>query len=162
MAFAGWCSASLLRGAGPGERRGGREKGSKNKATVEREMEVARAVAALNRPLVWMVVRTRAKMAQRKKLAWYLLGLQPLLAIECLVTNEGWVADPVKAGAAGPPLQGLPPSHTRPPRSTAGHRDAASSAIFARIHAAANSICQRSTRDRERHASQPTAIPLAA
>src|SRR5438132_10042863 len=43
-----------------------------------------------------------------------------------------------KAGAAGPPLQGLPPSHTRPPRSTVGHRDAASSAIFARIHAAGN------------------------
>src|SRR5450432_1351682 len=28
---------------------------------------------------------------------------------------------PPKAGAAGPPLQGLPPSHTRPPRSTAGN-----------------------------------------
>ena len=37
-----------------------------------------------------------------------------------------------------PDLQGLPPSHTRPPRSTADHRDAASSAIFARIHAAGN------------------------
>jgi hypothetical protein len=45
---------------------------------------------------------------------------------------------PPKAGAAGPPLQGLPPSHTRPPRSTADHREAASSAIYARIHAAAN------------------------
>jgi hypothetical protein len=39
------------REAGPGERRGGREKGSRNKARVEREMEIARAVAALNRPL---------------------------------------------------------------------------------------------------------------
>jgi hypothetical protein len=28
---------------------------------------------------------------------------------------------PPKAGAAGPPLQGLPPSHTRPPRSAAGN-----------------------------------------
>src|SRR6266852_2579289 len=28
---------------------------------------------------------------------------------------------PPKAGAAGPPLQGLPPSHTWPPRSTAGN-----------------------------------------
>jgi hypothetical protein len=28
---------------------------------------------------------------------------------------------PPKAGAAGPPLQGLPPSHTRPPSSTAGN-----------------------------------------
>ena len=28
---------------------------------------------------------------------------------------------PPKAGAAGPPLQDLPPSHTRPPRSTAGN-----------------------------------------
>src|SRR6266478_5494434 len=48
---------------------------------------------------VWMVVRTRAKMAQRKKLAWHLRGLQPLLAIERLVTNEGWVGDPVKAAS---------------------------------------------------------------
>ena len=37
-----------------------------------------------------------------------------------------------------PDLQGLPPSHTRPPRSTAERRDAASSAIFARIYAAGN------------------------
>src|SRR5580704_7261273 len=28
---------------------------------------------------------------------------------------------PPKAGAAGPPLQGLPPGHTRPQRSTAGN-----------------------------------------
>ena len=46
---------------------------------------------------------------------------------------------------AGPPLQGLPPSHTRPPRSTADHRDAASSAIFARIHAAGNSPTMSTT-----------------
>ena len=46
---------------------------------------------------------------------------------------------PPEAGAAGPPLQGLPPSHTtRRPRSTADPRDAASSAIYARIHAAGN------------------------
>ena len=32
---------------------------------------------------------------------------------------------PPKAGAAGPPLQGLPLSHTRPPRSTAGNINSA-------------------------------------
>src|SRR3984893_1132797 len=32
---------------------------------------------------------------------------------------------PPKAGAAGPPLQGLRPSHTRPPRSTAGNTSSA-------------------------------------
>jgi hypothetical protein len=32
---------------------------------------------------------------------------------------------PPKAGAAGPPLQGLLPSHTRPPRSTAGNINSA-------------------------------------
>src|SRR4029077_16175820 len=32
---------------------------------------------------------------------------------------------PPKAGAAGPPLQGLPPSHTRSPRSPAGNIDSA-------------------------------------
>jgi hypothetical protein len=45
---------------------------------------------------------------------------------------------PPKAGAAGPPLQGLSPSHTRPLRSTASDLEAAFSAIYARIHAAAN------------------------
>src|SRR6266700_3972986 len=91
-----------------------------------------------------MVVRTRAKMAQRKKLAWNLRGLQPLLAIDRLVANEGWVPDPVKAvsrrrrGPQARLYRVWHPAHTRPPRSTAGHRDAASSAIFARIHAAGN------------------------
>jgi Family of unknown function (DUF6151) len=46
---------------------------------------------------LWMAVRIRVKMAQRKILAWPLLGLQPLLAVERLVANDGWVASPVKA-----------------------------------------------------------------
>jgi hypothetical protein len=62
----------------------------------------------------------RVKMAA-KKLA---CGLQPLLAVDGLVANEGWVAalsrPSAKAGAVGRPLKGLPASHTRPPRSTAG------------------------------------------
>src|SRR6266436_1359613 len=125
------CFASSIDGPGPkaaGTHGRGRERCDGHAAALCRPRPMNTVIAA------FVDVRTRAKMAQRKKLAWYLLGLQPLLAIECLVTNEGWVADPVKAGAAGPPLQGLPPSHTRPPRSTAGHRDAACSAIFARIH----------------------------
>ena len=44
-----------------------------------------------------MVVRIRAKMAQRKKLAWPLRLFQPLLAVERLVANDGWVASRVKA-----------------------------------------------------------------
>src|SRR4249919_205731 len=44
-----------------------------------------------------MVVRIRAKMAQRKKLAWPLRASQPLLAVERLVANDGWVASRVKA-----------------------------------------------------------------
>ncbi len=35
-------------GAKPGERRGGRRKGTKNKATIERELEIAREVGELN------------------------------------------------------------------------------------------------------------------
>ena len=46
---------------------------------------------------MWMVVRIRAKMAQRKKLAWPLRLFQPLLAVERLVANDGWVASRVKA-----------------------------------------------------------------
>src|SRR4249920_1135973 len=45
-----------------------------------------------------------------------------------LPSNKRWLGgkpcqgrQPPKAGAAGPPLQGLPPRHTRPPRSTAGN-----------------------------------------
>src|SRR5258708_8238206 len=38
-------------GAKPGERRGGRRKGTKNKATIERELEIAREVGELNRLL---------------------------------------------------------------------------------------------------------------
>jgi hypothetical protein len=45
---------------------------------------------------------------------------------------------PPKAGAEGPPLQGMPPSHTRPPRSMAAHCEGASCAIFMRIYAAGN------------------------
>src|SRR6266478_1472455 len=47
---------------------------------------------------------------------------------------------PPEAGAVGPPLQGLPLSHTRPPSSTADHREATFSAIFARVHAAGNIV----------------------
>ena len=47
--------------------------------------------------LVWMVVRIRAKMAQRKKLAWPLRSSQLLLAVERLVANDGWVTSRVKA-----------------------------------------------------------------
>src|SRR5215468_6294683 len=36
-------------------------------------------------------------MAQRKKSARPLLGLQPLFPVERLVANEGWVTSPVKA-----------------------------------------------------------------
>ena len=46
---------------------------------------------------MWMVVRIRAKMAQRKKLAWPLRSSQLLLAVERLVANDGWVASRVKA-----------------------------------------------------------------
>ena len=44
-----------------------------------------------------MVVRIRAKMAQRKKLAWPLRSSQLLLAVERLVANDGWVTSRVKA-----------------------------------------------------------------
>jgi tripartite-type tricarboxylate transporter receptor subunit TctC len=44
-----------------------------------------------------MAIRIRAKMAQRKKSARPLLGLQPLFPVEPLVANEGWVISPVKA-----------------------------------------------------------------
>ena len=47
--------------------------------------------------LLWMVVRIRAKMAQRKKLAWPLRSSQLLLAVERLVANDGWVTSRVKA-----------------------------------------------------------------
>jgi hypothetical protein len=65
---------------------------------------------------------------------------------------------PPKAGAAGPTLQGLPPSHTRPPRSTAGNilsrvsqnraavhfgtkKDSAGQSIdFERVHAARRAV----------------------
>ena len=47
--------------------------------------------------VVWMVVRIRAKMAQRKKLAWPLRSSQLLLAVERLVANDGWVTSRVKA-----------------------------------------------------------------
>src|SRR6266705_7104292 len=46
---------------------------------------------------MWMPVRIRVKMAQRKKLTGPLLSLQPLFAVEPLVANDGWVASPVKA-----------------------------------------------------------------
>ena len=44
-----------------------------------------------------MVVKIRAKMAQRKKLAWPLRSSQLLLAVERLVANDGWVTSRVKA-----------------------------------------------------------------
>ena len=46
---------------------------------------------------MWMVVRIRAKMAQRKKLAWPLRSSQLLLAVERFVANDGWVTSRVKA-----------------------------------------------------------------
>jgi hypothetical protein len=56
----------------------------------------------------------------------HLSALQPHLDVKFLAANVGWVASrgrqPPKAGAAGPPLQELPPGYTRPPRhiSSAG------------------------------------------
>ena len=47
---------------------------------------------------------------------------------------------PPEAGAAGPPLRGLPCSHTGPPRSTAGHREAALFAVPAWVHVAASNV----------------------
>ena len=44
-----------------------------------------------------MAVKIHTEYGDVKKLAWHLRGLQPLLAIERLVANEGWVASPVKA-----------------------------------------------------------------
>ena len=44
-----------------------------------------------------MVVRIRAKMAHRKKLAWPLRSSQLLLAVERLLANDGWVTSRVKA-----------------------------------------------------------------
>ena len=38
-------------GSAPGEYRGGRQKGTKNKATIEREMLISRAIGELSRPL---------------------------------------------------------------------------------------------------------------
>src|SRR6266446_10533590 len=38
-------------GRNPGERLGGRQKGSKNKYTIERESLISRAIGELNRPL---------------------------------------------------------------------------------------------------------------
>jgi hypothetical protein len=38
-------------GRTPGERLGGRQKGTKNKATIERETLISRAIGELNRPL---------------------------------------------------------------------------------------------------------------
>jgi len=38
-------------GSQPGERLGGRQKGTKNKATIEHENMISRAIGELNRPL---------------------------------------------------------------------------------------------------------------
>src|SRR6266404_552245 len=80
------CFASSIDGPGPkaaGTHGRGRERCDGHAAALCRPRPMNTVIAA------FVDVRTRAKMAQRKKLAWYLLGLQPLLAIECLVTNEG-------------------------------------------------------------------------
>ena len=71
-----------------------------------------------------MAVRIRVKMAERKKLACPLLGLSHSLpSIARWQTRRGKTAcqgrQPPKAGAEGPPLQGVLPRHTRPPSSTA-------------------------------------------
>ena len=44
--------------------------------------------------------------------------------VGCQVLSRPSAAEPPKAGAAGQPLQDLPPSHTRPPRSAAGNSSA--------------------------------------
>ena len=72
---------------------------------------LARVEGRVRRPM-WMVVRIRPKMAQRKKLAWPLRSSQPLLAVERLVANDGWVASRVKAvsrrgGGRRPAFTGL-------------------------------------------------------
>ena len=96
------------------------------------------------------------------------MALAFISAAPCSRTLGGkrWLGDkpcqgrqPPEAGAAGPPLQGLPPSHTRLPRSTADPRDAASSAIYARIHAAGNTpegsqLCVQPTGERWRCGQQ--------
>ena len=46
---------------------------------------------------MWMVVRNPRKDGGAKKLAWPLRASQPLLAVERLVANDGWVASRVKA-----------------------------------------------------------------
>jgi hypothetical protein len=53
-------------------------------------ISVDRTMILRRQPQLWMAVRIRAKMAQRKKLAWPLLALQPLLAVEPLGANDGW------------------------------------------------------------------------
>ena len=58
---------------------------------------IVQQVSDFAEELVWMVVRIRAKMAQRKKLAWPLRSSQLLLAVERLVANDGWVTSRVKA-----------------------------------------------------------------
>src|SRR5260370_2837669 len=112
------CFASSIDGPGPkaaGTHGRGRERCDGHAAALCRQRPMNTVIAA------FVDVRTRAKMAQRKKLAWYLLGLQPLLAIECLLTNEGWVADPVEAVDPGPTLQGLHPLPTQSPHTTPVH-----------------------------------------
>ena len=95
------------------------------------------------------------------------MALAFISAAPCSRTLGGkrWLGDkpcqgrqPPEAGAAGPPLQGLPPSHTRPPRSTADPRDAASSAIYARIHAADNTVGDKGLRDGKEGGAQATAL----
>jgi hypothetical protein len=88
-------------------------------------------------------------MALRKKLACCLPGGS---ATPCRRTLGGkrrlggrpcQGRQPPEAGAVGPPLQGLPPSHTRPPRSRADRHDPTFSANYARIHAAGNNRSSR-------------------
>src|SRR5438105_6032373 len=74
-----------------------------------------------------MAVRIRAKMVERKKLACSLLRVSHFLpSIAWWQARRGKTPcqgrQPPKAGAEGPPLQGVLSRHTRPPRSTADPR----------------------------------------
>jgi predicted phage terminase large subunit-like protein len=63
---------------------------------------------------------------------------RPLGGNRCRGNKPCQGRQPPEAGAVGPPLQGMLPRHTRPPRSTADPCDRTFSGIFARIHAAVN------------------------
>jgi hypothetical protein len=66
------------------------------------------------------------------------------------------------AGAAGPPLQGLPPSHTRPPRSTAGNiRLSRVSQNRAAVHPPHRSVSRPDAWELPRLRSRPPPAPTS-